>query len=202
MFNSTSKNTRITHFSATVLFLYLLKPLENPWFSDVFRGYRKKPLTWNRLTNLFPMHSFSTPWKQKTKGFVIFSGGRERLHWEQMGNVLERFLLSSPSYCFFFTRYLVQQEDGKAVLTKQDIDAFLAQALSTQLTSEHNTQNLANIKLSQVDARYDRAFFLITVKRSSLISLLILSEFKRINERLFSLKLSEKPLVSGGIGVN
>ena len=62
----------------------------------------------------------------------------------------------------------MQQEDGKAVLTKQDIDAFLAQALSTQLTSEHNTQNLANIKLSQVDARYDRAFFLITVKRSSL----------------------------------
>ena len=62
----------------------------------------------------------------------------------------------------------MQQEDGKAVLTKQDIDAFLAQALSTQLTSEHNTQNLANIKLSQVDARYDRTFFLITVKRSSL----------------------------------
>ncbi|XP_057297054.1 constitutive coactivator of PPAR-gamma-like protein 1 [Hydractinia symbiolongicarpus] len=50
-------------------------------------------------------------------------------------------------------RYLIQQDSGKAVLTKQDIDAFLAQALSTQLTTEYNTQNLANIKLNQVDAR-------------------------------------------------
>merc|ERR1719334_271269 len=49
-------------------------------------------------------------------------------------------------------RYLIQQE--KTILTKQDIDAFLAQALSTQLTLEHvNSQNLANIKLTQIDAR-------------------------------------------------
>ena len=37
------------------------------------------------LTHFFPMHSFSTPWEQKTSGFLMFSGGRERVHWEQMG---------------------------------------------------------------------------------------------------------------------
>ena len=38
------------------------------------------------LTHLFPMHSFSTPWKhQKTLSFLMFSGGRERVPWEQMG---------------------------------------------------------------------------------------------------------------------
>merc|ERR1719427_188555 len=48
-------------------------------------------------------------------------------------------------------RYLVQQE--KAVVTQGDIDVFLAQALSSQLTLEHrNSQNLANIKLAHVDA--------------------------------------------------
>ena len=38
------------------------------------------------LTHSFPKHPFSTPWKhQKTYGFQMFSGGRERVHWEQMG---------------------------------------------------------------------------------------------------------------------
>ena len=83
----------------------------------------------------------------------------------------------------------MQQDDGKAVLTKHDIDAFLAQALSTQLTSEHNTQNLANIKLSQVDARYDRAFFILLLRDRLQISLLILSEFKRINQGHHTLKV-------------
>ena len=37
------------------------------------------------LTHLFPMHSFSTPWKhQKTLQFLMFSGGRERVHRERM----------------------------------------------------------------------------------------------------------------------
>ena len=35
------------------------------------------------LADLFPMHPFSTPWRrQKT---IMFSGGRENVHWEQMG---------------------------------------------------------------------------------------------------------------------
>ena len=33
-------------------------------------------ITFDELTHLFPMHSFSTP---------MFSGGRERVNWEQMG---------------------------------------------------------------------------------------------------------------------
>ena len=36
-------------FHDTPLFLYLLKTSENLWFSDVFRGYRKRPLAWNGL---------------------------------------------------------------------------------------------------------------------------------------------------------
>ena len=35
---------------------------------------------------LFPIHPFSTPWKNRQPyGFLMFSGGREMLHWEQMG---------------------------------------------------------------------------------------------------------------------
>ena len=34
----------------------------------------------HELTHLFPMHPFSLPY-----GFLMFSGVRERLHWEQMG---------------------------------------------------------------------------------------------------------------------
>ena len=31
------------------LFLYLLETLKNCWFSDIFRGYRKRPVAWNGL---------------------------------------------------------------------------------------------------------------------------------------------------------
>ena len=38
------------------------------------------------LTDSFPMHPFYTPWKHKKPyGFQMFSGGRERVHWKQMG---------------------------------------------------------------------------------------------------------------------
>ena len=43
--------------------------LEKPIFS-AFRGSSKT------LTHLFPIHHY---------GFLMFSGGRERVHWEQMG---------------------------------------------------------------------------------------------------------------------
>ena len=35
--------------------------LWNLWFSDVFRGYRKRTLAWKGLTNLMPLVSFYTP---------------------------------------------------------------------------------------------------------------------------------------------
>ena len=40
----------INPFHVTGLFGYLLKTSENLWFRDVFRGYRKRPVTWNGLT--------------------------------------------------------------------------------------------------------------------------------------------------------
>ena len=36
-------------FHATGLFRYPLKTSENLWFSDVFRGYRNRPVAWNGL---------------------------------------------------------------------------------------------------------------------------------------------------------
>ena len=40
----------ISPFHALGFFLYLLKTLENQRFSDVFRGYRKRPVVLNRLS--------------------------------------------------------------------------------------------------------------------------------------------------------
>ena len=36
-------------FYATGLFLYHQKSSENQKFSNIFRGYKKKPVAWNRL---------------------------------------------------------------------------------------------------------------------------------------------------------
>ena len=41
--------TSINSFHATGLFRCPLKTSENLWFSDVFRGYRKRPVAWNGL---------------------------------------------------------------------------------------------------------------------------------------------------------
>ena len=49
---NTSKRERgnlLNPFDATGFFRYPLKTSENIWFSDVFRGYRKRPVAWNRL---------------------------------------------------------------------------------------------------------------------------------------------------------
>ena len=40
---------------------------------------------WQRLTQFSPVSHFYTPWKrQKTKGFLTFSGGIEMWHWTKM----------------------------------------------------------------------------------------------------------------------
>ena len=44
------------------------------------------------LAYLFQMHSFSTP--RKPYSFLIFSRGKERVHWEQMGLVNLRKLIN------------------------------------------------------------------------------------------------------------
>ena len=48
--NITAKG--INPFNTTGLFLYSLKKLENPWFSDVFRGFGKRAVVWNELKRL------------------------------------------------------------------------------------------------------------------------------------------------------
>ena len=40
----------INPFYATGLFLYPRKTSENLWFSDVFKGYKKRPVAWNVLS--------------------------------------------------------------------------------------------------------------------------------------------------------
>ena len=44
--------TLVIPFYATGLFLYPLKTSKNLWLSDVFRGYRKRPVAWNGLVEL------------------------------------------------------------------------------------------------------------------------------------------------------
>ena len=56
--------------------------------------------------------------------------------------------LATSLYCL---RYLTSH--GRLVLSPRELDAFLAQALSPQLTTECNASNLREIKLQRVDAR-------------------------------------------------
>ena len=47
--NKSTLKELLNPFHATDFFLYPLKTSENHGFSDVFRGYRKRPVTWNGL---------------------------------------------------------------------------------------------------------------------------------------------------------
>ena len=46
----TSKDFLFNPLQPSVAFLYPLKTSENQRFSDIFRGYWKRPVAWNRLT--------------------------------------------------------------------------------------------------------------------------------------------------------
>ena len=49
-------------------------------------AYYKYPLCLSLLTHFSPVSHFCTPWKrQKTFGFLTFSGGIEIWHWTKMG---------------------------------------------------------------------------------------------------------------------
>ena len=40
-------------------------------------------------THVMPMISYYTPWKhQKTRAFLMFSGGKERKQWHKMGQLI------------------------------------------------------------------------------------------------------------------
>lgn len=62
--------------------------------------------------------------------------------------------LSIYQRMFNFSRYLLQQScTGRSFLHPRELDAFLAQALSPHLTTECNSSNLGQIKLTRVDLR-------------------------------------------------
>ena len=44
------ENMENVSFHATCLFMYSLRSPGNLWFSDVFRGYRNRPVTCNELS--------------------------------------------------------------------------------------------------------------------------------------------------------
>ena len=57
--NSTLKSRYekyVNQFHATDFFWYALKTSEDPWFSDVFRGYQKRSVAWNGLMKLCLMY--------------------------------------------------------------------------------------------------------------------------------------------------
>ena len=57
----------LTHLCRFSLFLYSLKTFENLCFSDVFRGYRKRSMTWNRLIKFWII------WRYKLKFLKILT---------------------------------------------------------------------------------------------------------------------------------
>lgn len=111
----------------------LVEPVSMPWdippVKNLWLGRQAQD-------NTMRMKAFLTCMKSDTQNM------------SNVGMVPQRMLL----LCCVL-RYLIQQEGGKSILSRHDIDAFLAQALSPHLTTEANSMNLANLKLNQIDVR-------------------------------------------------
>ena len=60
-------------FHPTGLYLYLLKKSENLWFSNFFRGYRKRPMAWNGLVGIHSSH-FTQSWIATTRQSLAVRG--------------------------------------------------------------------------------------------------------------------------------
>ena len=72
---------RVNPFHDTGVFLYPMKTSENQRFSDVFRGYRKRLVAWNRLM-YFQKHQmllcyFLSYWEKNLPSFL-----KIRFYWE------------------------------------------------------------------------------------------------------------------------
>ena len=52
------------------------------------------------LTHFFPMHPFSNTFFY---GFLMFSGGRERVHWERMNKIEKKRVRENPYSDMFYT---------------------------------------------------------------------------------------------------
>ena len=61
----------INQFNAIDLFLYPLKTSENLRLSDVFRGYRKKPVAWNRLIRVRPQLYWNIRHRKPLKFWIL-----------------------------------------------------------------------------------------------------------------------------------
>ena len=51
------KSSRVNPVHAASLFLYLVKTSRKLWLSDVFKGYRNRPLAWNGSTMTFLLYN-------------------------------------------------------------------------------------------------------------------------------------------------
>ena len=79
------------------------------------------------LIHLLQMQPFSTPWKiRKSYGFLMFTGGREREHWERMGYISKiitkwrRIAKASEGYI----RSIRQQETRSKILSSINAERF------------------------------------------------------------------------------
>ena len=59
---------------------------DQAWTWDDANNLNQGRVSLTLITHLFPMHPFSTSWKQKTvKVFWCFLGVKKKVHWEQNG---------------------------------------------------------------------------------------------------------------------
>ena len=69
--------------------LQLIDSILERWKFIIRENYKNAPnlvIHDDHLTHFSPVLHFYTPWKrQKTKGFLTFSGGKEMWHWTKMG---------------------------------------------------------------------------------------------------------------------
>ena len=100
-----SEERFINPFQTTDLFLHLLKTWEKQRFSDVFRGYKKRLMTWHGL---------------KVKGKIVFKNSQENdvkvLEYNVISCQFTAAILSVSSYlCFLYCKSFLMQLKKLAV---------------------------------------------------------------------------------------
>ena len=94
-------------FHATGLFLYPLDSSGNLWFSDVFRGYRKRPILWDGSTHIRLTRSWRRSLYIEASSLIYRAN-----HWTGFymveTSVMKEFVIEIIS-CRVFFEYLVIQ---------------------------------------------------------------------------------------------
>ena len=78
---------KLIHFMPLVC--YPLKTSENYWFSDVFRGYRKRPLAWNRLTFKLFVGIYRRPYEKLFTVDFIFEVSEIKFYFQNLSEPRE-----------------------------------------------------------------------------------------------------------------